>query len=163
MAVVVLSFIRVLGALAIAFAPLTGFALSIFLDGADWYFVVPDSLSFYQAWDKLLDLFYLSVAFAVSRRWANKLARRGSRDLFFLRAFGVLLFLASQQRSVLFFFPNLFEFYFLFYLITLKLLKKDPLTTRPRLIAFIALISIPKLIQEYIIHFAQLPFWEWIK
>ncbi len=141
-----------------------GFIASFFLDAVDL-----DIIQFfggrifpsYQFWDKTLDTYYLSMAMLFSLSWKNELARQSSVILFFYRVIGVVLFVVTGYRALLFFFPNLFEFFFIFYLLYLHFFKTDPIYSLKNLMIILVILLIPKLVQEYILHFAQLHFWEW--
>jgi hypothetical protein len=164
MAFVFFAFLRVAFSFLIVLFPLGGFLASVFLDSIDYYFfrlVSPEDYLFYQNWDKLLDLLFLSVAFALSLRWGNRLARWGSIVLFFLRLLGVVIFLVFGEREIFFFFPNIFEFYYLIYLGSLKIFKTDLIASRRDLFVLFLAAALPKLIQEYFLHFSQAPFWQW--
>src|SRR5262245_66312429 len=73
-------------------------------------------LSGYQAYDKALDVYYLSIAYvATLRNWTNLAAFGVSRFLYYYRLVGVVIFDLSQVRAVLPIFPNTFEHFFGFY------------------------------------------------
>ena len=59
--------------------------------------------------DKVLDLYYLSIAFLTVFSWKNLLARRMAIGLFAWRLVGVIIFEISHIRPLLLVFPNLFE------------------------------------------------------
>ena len=69
----------------------------------------------YQSYDKALDVYYLSVAYlSTLRNWTNQGAFRMSQFLYYYRMVGVIIFEMTQNRTILFIFPNTFEYFFLF-------------------------------------------------
>jgi hypothetical protein len=98
-------FPAILACLALDAADQTIFALFTGLD-----------LAGYQAYDKALDIWYLSIAMlATQRNWDSFAAVSTARALFYFRLLGVLLFELTQARVFLLLFPNVFEFFFIFY------------------------------------------------
>jgi hypothetical protein len=157
--------IRLLVPLSIFRWPLGGAIASLVADTLDVVFV--DALdmggfSDYASLDKFLDMYYLSFCLIVSLRWEEALARWTSIVLFAYRALGFVLFETTQIRVFLFIFPNLFENFYLAYL-TLKKLVLDFHLTPKSLAALLTLLLIPKLLQEYLLHYAEAKPWGWIK
>src|SRR5712672_2219655 len=113
-------------------------------------------LSNYQAYDKALDIFYLSIAMlTMYRNWKSRPAVQVGRALFYLRLVGVLAFETTGWRWLLFLLPNAFEYYFIFY----EAIRSRWTPTRLRAHFYIvsaAVIWILKLPQEYWIHIAKL-------
>jgi uncharacterized membrane protein YjjP (DUF1212 family) len=164
MGVLLATVLRLLVPLSILRWNLGGTLASMLLDGFDTY--LPDFPSLaefgqYQRWDKSLDLYYLSLAFAVSLLWKNSWAKKSAIILYVLRALGTILFLVTASRSWLFFFPNFFEYFFLFQLGFLFLFKKNIFDQKRVTFPVLAILFILKLIQEYILHYAQIEFWRW--
>jgi hypothetical protein len=155
----ILTLIRLVVPLSILVRPLTGTVLAVLLDIADYRFIpirTEADYHFYQYWDKILDSYYLGLAAYTARFWKDRLARQIAIGAFFYRLFGVGLFLLSANQQFLFFFPNFFENFFLFYLIYTRLTKRQILLTSKRVVAGVVLvILIPKLIQEYFVHVLQ--------
>jgi hypothetical protein len=120
--------------------------------------VAPDAdLSWYQGYDKSLDIYYLVIAYiSTLRNWTNGFAVTIARFLIYYRLVGVVLFELSGIRELLFIFPNTFEYFFIFYEVVR--LRWDPRRMSPRLLigatAFIWIFI--KLPQEWWIHIAQL-------
>lgn len=106
--------VRLLVPLLIFRRPLLGGVLSIVADFSDlvffnlWGWAPWD----YQQFDKLLDLYYLTLELIVAQRFA-RLPRIVASILFAWRLIGVAVFEVSGQREVLMVFPNLFEGWFL--------------------------------------------------
>jgi hypothetical protein len=107
----------------------------------------------YHRLDKLLDSYYLTVMAAVALRWDTP-ARETSLVLYVFRLIGVILFETTGIRKFLFFFPAVFETFFLFNAARLQFFSQYALTT-PRLVFWLIVVSIPKLVQEYFIHYQQ--------
>ena len=69
----------------------------------------------YQSYDKALDVYYLSIAYlSTLRNWTNQFAFRMSQFLYYYRMVGVIVFELTQMRTILFIFPNTFEYFFIF-------------------------------------------------
>lgn len=147
--------------------PLAGGILAMLLDGADVILVDlfgPGGMGpFYHAIDKYLDLYYLGLELLVSLRWVERLPRLASVALYAYRLIGVIAFELTGVRLLLVFFPNLFENWFIFYLVRCHFFPRLRLDTWPRLLAALGLLYIPKFFQEYILHYRQLQPWGWFR
>ena len=118
---------------------------------------------YYHTTDKLLDTYYLSFELWVSLGWENPVRKWICAVLFPYRVFGVVLFELTGHRVMLFIFPNLFENWWLWCAFTKDYLPRwEPTTLRASLVA-LALLLIPKMVQEYMLHFAEVQPWDWIK
>ncbi len=122
----------------------------------------------YQGYDKALDIYYLTVAYiATLRNWTNLFAFQVSRFLWYYRLVGVTLFeltyVPPGPRWLLLIFPNVFEYFFIFYEIVR--LRWDPVRlTRRATILWAAFIWIfIKIPQELWIHIFQLDMTDFIK
>lgn len=111
----------------------------------------------YHLEDKILDTYLLLIMGYVAFKWKSTLAKNFSLFLLGYRMVGAVLFEITKQQSILFLFPNLFEFFFFYYLVYLKIFKKDPFVKVSSLIIPSVILLIIKLIQEYILHVAKLP------
>lgn len=164
MSILWLTAIRLILPLSILKWPLIGVVASAFFDIKDWHLYSSESrneVGMYQAWDKLLDAYYLGIAMLVSLRWKEVKARIASIVLYCYRLFGILLFLITGSQAVLFIFPNIFENFFLFYMAFLRFSKKESLFSSNRLLLVILLaVGIPKVIQEFFLHVAKKFPWE---
>ena len=164
---IVVILLRLVVPLLILRRPLVGGLLCMLLDGADVIIVDlfgPGGMGpFYHALDKYLDLYYLGLEALVSLRWKERLPRRTSAGLYLYRLVGVLIFELTGIRLVLVFFPNLFEHWFLFYLVRCRLFPRLRLDTWPRVLAALAFLYIPKFFQEYVLHYRQLQPWGWFR
>jgi hypothetical protein len=118
---------------------------------------------YYHTTDKLLDAYYLSFELLVALRWDNAYARWICAGLFPYRMLGVVLFELTGQRVMLFVFPNLFENWWLYCAFTLGYAPRyAPGSARASAIALVLLL-IPKMGQEYMLHYAEVQPWDWIK
>ena len=164
-AVVIL--LRLVVPLLIARSPLVGGVAAMLLDGADVIIVDlfgPGGMGpLYHAIDKYLDLYYLGLEALVSLGWAETAPRRASIALYLYRLVGAIAFELTGIRVLLVFFPNLFENWFLFYLVRCRFFPRLRLDTWPRVLAALALLYIPKFFQEYILHYRQLQPWGWFR
>lgn len=155
---------RLLVPLSILRWPLAGALASMLADAIDVVLIEViglDGFDHYAALDKGLDLYYLSFEAFVSLRW-EPLAKWTSLALFAYRAVGVVVFEATQVRALLLVFPNVFENFYLLYLALRKLMPAYALTP-PRLVALLLLALVPKLAQEYLLHYAEAQPWDWTK
>jgi hypothetical protein len=149
--------LRLFVPLAIPRYPIPAGIAALVIDGVDQtifqaFTTLP--LAGYQSYDKALDVYYLSVAYlSTLRNWTNLAAFAMSRFLFYYRLVGVLLFELLQIRALLLFFPNTFEYFFLFY--EAVRLRWNPRRMSAALVigAIWVFIKVP---QEYWIHIAQL-------
>ena len=158
--------LRLLIPLAILRYHLAGVIAAATIDAFDVVlltFIDQGQLSNYHFVDKYLDMYYLTLAAFVCLSWKNTLAKRTGVLLFLYRAAGFTLFEATQIRFLLFVFPNLFENFYLFYLGYTKFLRGDPVTSKKRLFVWLAVLLVPKMAQEYLLHVMQAEPWNWIR
>jgi hypothetical protein len=156
--------IRLLVPLSIFRWPLGGAIASMIIDAIDVVIIELIGLggfSHYTALDKGLDMYYLSFEAFVSLRW-EPLAKWTALSLFAYRAVGVLAFEVTQQRALLLVFPNVFENFYLANGALRRFASSWQLTPR-RLAGLLALVTIPKLAQEYLLHYAEAQPWDWVK
>jgi len=156
--------IRLIVPLGIFRWPLAGGIAAMLVDALDVVIIELIGLggfSHYAALDKGLDLYYLSFEALVSLRW-EPLARWTSVGLFVYRAAGVAAYEATQVRAMLLVFPNVFENFYIVYLAIRREWASWQLTPA-RLAAILVLVTLPKLAQEYLLHYAQTQPWDWIK
>jgi len=66
----------------------------------------------------------------------------------------IILFEATNIRMFLFFFPSLFENFFLFYAAAQQFFPQYELTGR-RLALWLAVLLVPKMVQEYFLHYQR--------
>ncbi len=136
--------------------PLAGGLLSIVADTIDiLIFDVAGFPSFasYQQIDKALDLYYLAIEFVVAQHWQS-LPRWTASALFAYRLVGVAVFETTGARAALLVFPNLFELFFLWVVAALHFTPNYQFTLK-RITTALAVLLVPKLIQEYLLHYAR--------
>ena len=163
---VIFSLIRISAAFLILKWPLSGVLLSALLDGYDWDFLHTTkgfSYDIYQIWDKAMDLTYLTIALSTVRHWRDGVAKKTAIFLYTFRTSGVILYFIFQIKPLLFFFPNIFENFFIWYLIFMKL-SKNYIVSKSRLVWVTVLIciAIPKIIHEYVMHIKNVQLWHLI-
>ena len=147
--------------------PLLGGVLAMLLDALDVVIVELFGEGgmgpYYQNIDKLLDLYYLSLEFWVALSWIERIPRLTAIGLFAWRFVGVVIFELTRFRALLFIFPNLFEHWFLFYLIRNRFFPNVKLNTWTQTTVWLLILYIPKMVQEYTLHIAEAQPWDWIK
>lgn len=139
--------------------PLGGMIAGIVADTLDVVIVAAvrsQTFENYVLTDKLLDAYMLGFAAFVSLRWENRIARLTSVVLFLYRIAGVLVLEATGARWVLFVFPNVFDFFFVYHLTTVKWLPHLEINGYRRLALVMSVLLSMKLVQEYILHVAEL-------
>jgi len=158
---------RIVIPLMILKRPLAGGIIAMLLDALD---VVIVELfgeggmgEHYHSIDKVLDLYYLTLELIVALSWVQRIPRLTAVGLYVYRLAGVILFELTQIRAVLFLFPNLFEHWFLFYLIRNRFFPNIRLDTWRQTIVWLVILYIPKLGQEYLLHVAEAQPWDWVK
>jgi hypothetical protein len=148
--------LRLLLPLTILRWPLAGGILALTLDALDIVFaslIDLGGLWQYHNLDKYLDTYYLALEAIVAQRWLP-IPRTAATLLFFYRLTGVVLFEVTNIRLFLFFFPALFENFFLFYAALLRFAPDYELTLR-RLGFWLTILLVPKMFQEYVLHYQQ--------
>ena len=156
--------IRLLVPMSIVRWPLGGAIASMLIDAIDVVLIELIGLggfSHYAALDKGLDIYYLSFEAYVALSW-EPLAKWPALSLFAYRAIGFVAFEVTQQRALLLVFPNVFENFYLAYLVLMRTVASWHLTPL-RLVALLVAVTLPKLFQEYMLHFAEVQPWDWIK
>jgi hypothetical protein len=159
--------VRLLVPLMILRRPLFGAVASLMVDALDVVFISVVNLGgfggHYHTTDKLLDTYYLLLELVVALRWQNAYARWIAAALFPYRLAGVVLFELTGQRVMLLIFPNLFENWWLYCAFTLGYAPQlSPRSWREASAALVILL-VPKLGQEYLLHYLEARPWDWIK
>ncbi len=159
--------LRLIVPLSIFRRPLAGGVIAMLLDGAD--VILIDAIGLggfggqYHRTDKVLDLYYLSIEATVAIGWMNAYARLTALGLFGYRIIGVALFELTEQRIFLFAFPNLFENWWLYVVAADRFWPRlRPASWRGVSVALAALL-IPKMGQEYLLHYTEAQPWNWFK
>ena len=117
----------------------------------------------YHELDKALDIYYLSFAAYKSVGWQDALAKKTSIILFFWRFAGFAVFEITGIRQIILFAPNVFENFYLLWQGTLRFFPASRMQSYRKLAAYLLIAAIPKIIQEYIMHFLEFPTWAFIK
>jgi len=132
----------------------------IILDAFGWGFLAGKN---YHLFDKFFDTYYLAFAFYISLAWQETLIRRTSAFLFVWRLLGVIVFEFIHIRQLMFFAPNIFENFYLLIAGIKEFFPKFKINTIKRLVIILLIAAVPKIIQEYIMHFLEFPTWMFIK
>lgn len=160
--------VRLVTALLILRLPLEGFLVALELDKWDWYWLAAGSRSdefqlLYQEWDKVLDLFALALAALVAAGWRDPVMRALALGSFALRVVGVAAFVATDQRWLLVAFPNVFENFYLMYVVFRVLSGRERMLTSAWVTTFVALAALlPRLVEEYFLHVLERRPWDWV-
>ncbi len=159
--------LRLVVPLLILRSPLAGGIAAMVLDALDVVLIEAIGLGgfggHYPELDKALDSYYLSLEVIVALRWDSPYARLPAVALFAYRGVGVVLFEVTHARVMLFIFPNLFENWWLYCAVVARFWPGlYPRTTRTVAVPLVLLL-IPKMAQEYLLHYAEAQPWDWIK
>jgi hypothetical protein len=158
--VIIVLVLRLLVPFSIFKWPFWGSIASAIVDALDIVIVTflgGSGLTNYHGLDKIFDMYYLTFALIVSLKW-NALAKWTSVSLYVYRLIGVVLFEVYGGRIFLFIFPNMFEMFFWFEAGRQRYFEKWKLTGK-RLAVVLVILLIPKMIQEYILHYLKLRPW----
>lgn len=144
---------RITGSLFVLRWAFVGGIIAVLVDFSDLF--MKNLLDFggvrdYQAFDKWLDQVYQATFLIVALRWKG-VARRVAVVLFVYRLAGFVIFEVFADRLLLFFFPNVFEFWFLFVASLRHWRPRFRYSRRNVTIALLALTA-AKLFQEYVLH-----------
>lgn len=152
----IIAAVRVAGSLPVLRWAFFGALLAVLVDFSDLFLknlIDLGGVGDYQAFDKYLDLVYMATFAIVAVRWSDP-ERAVLFALLGFRLIGVTLFGLTGERSLLPFFPNLFEFFFIFVAAQRHYFASYVLTAR-RIALCLAALLIPKLFQEYALHEAR--------
>jgi hypothetical protein len=165
--------LRAVVPLSILRFPLGGAVACLLLDAFDVVLVdilaqllgkPPEFGAVYPALDKVLDTWYLGVELFVAwTRWPERLLRRTAAALFAWRLVGVIAFELTAVRPLLLVFPNLFENFYLYVIVVRRWFPRLVPHTVIGLAVTLVVLLIPKLAQEWLLHFAQFHPWQWLK
>lgn len=165
MEAVVIGLIRVAGSLPVLRWAFVGGLVAVFTDLSDLFWrewLDLGGISNYQGWDKWLDQVYMGLFLVVVLRSWTGWERRVAAGLFVYRLIGFAAFEAGLgDREVLLFFPNVFEFWFLFVASRPHLPRRltgrtgdgapPPLTARAAA-GWLVFLAALKVGQEYVLH-----------
>jgi hypothetical protein len=147
--------------------PLGGGLLAVVIDTLDVVLIELIGLggfgAHYQTLDKAQDLYYLGIEFIVASRWNNPWAKWPAMLLFPYRLLGAVLFEITHVRVLLFIFPNLFENWWLYCVIVARFAPRIEPRSWSSTITPLLLVLAPKMAQEYMLHYAEVQPWDWIK
>ncbi len=152
----IIAAVRVSGSLPVLRWAFLGGIVALLVDQSDLFMmnlIDLGGVTSYQPFDKYLDQVYMLTFLAVALRWEG-VARTIAVALFGYRLVGFLMFEVTGSRDILLYFPNVFEFWFLF-VAGLKYFKVDFDYSRARLAVSGAVLLTAKLFQEYVLHYAR--------
>lgn len=142
---------RVAGALPVLRWPFAGALVALLTDFGDLFLMDwLGGISDYQRFDKLCDLAYMATFAIVALRW-KPLERNVALTLLALRLTGDVLFELTGAREVLFLFPNLFEFWFIFVVARDRFRPSARIDLRVTAVALAGLLLM-KETQEWFLH-----------
>lgn len=167
MAALAVAIIRIFIPLTILRWPFWGALLAILGDISD--VVLMDAFGWgwfegrdYHSYDKFFDTYYLGLECYMSLKWREILPRRTAAILFLWRLLGVIVFEIFKIRQLIFLAPNIFENFYLL-VVGLKKFFGFSINSVKRLVIILLVAGIPKIIQEYIMHYLEFPTWPFLK
>lgn len=113
---VIIAIVRVLGSLPVLVFPFPGAIIAVLTDLSDLFLMNlldEGGVRDYQEFDKWCDQVYMLTFLVVALRWEGR-ARNIAVVLYAYRLVGFVVFEVTQERDVLIFFPNVFEYWFIF-------------------------------------------------
>lgn len=110
----------------------------------------------YHLIDKPLDLYFLTFGMIAVYRWGNQSLNQILIILYSLRLAGTVAFVLTLARPSLFFFPNIFEFFYLYTTTSRKWLPNFFPNTTQKIAIAVLLASMLKLPFEYFLHIENL-------
>ena len=149
----IISTVRIAGALLVLRWALAGSLLAIVIDLSDLFMMNlldMGGVRNYQSLDKWLDLTYMATFLWVTLKW-NPQLRNISIILFCYRIVGVIIFEIIGDRWILLAFPNVFEFWFIAIAFYQHYFHQHELTVKKHIILISFLLAI-KEFQEYVLH-----------
>ncbi|MCH7810471.1 MAG: hypothetical protein IH863_07820 [Chloroflexi bacterium] len=164
---IIIAVVRVVGSLPVLIFPFPGAILAMLVDLSDLFLMNlldEGGVTDYQEFDKWLDQVYMFTFLVVALRWQGT-PRNIAVGLYAYRLIGFVTFEVTQERDLLIFFPNLFEFWFVF-VAGAKFLRLDerwrgqprlrglvPFRyTSGQLAAVLPVLLAVKLLQEFALH-----------
>jgi hypothetical protein len=164
--------LRVVLPLTILRWPLAGGLLAMAVDALDVVLVdgIASALGqpgefgpFYAQLDKWLDIYYLGLELVVVRRWPESILRDTAILLFVWRLAGVIAFEVTAHRPLLLIYPNLFENFYIYVLVVRRWFPAFMPRTVPQVLVALGALLVPKMIQEYVLHWEELHPWQWLR
>lgn len=118
----------------------------------------------YHNFDKAYDIYYLAIEATIVWRWVDPLARITALVFFTLRLVAVGLFEITNDRWLFFAVgPNVFENFYLFIAGMLTIDAAYRIRSVPHLVGIVLLVGIPKIFQEYVMHYREAATWHFVK
>lgn len=159
--------VRILVPLLILRYALVGGVLAMLVDALDVVMVSFMGLGgfgdHYAQLDKVLDTYYLTLEAWVALGWESPWAKWPALALYVYRLIGAAAFEYTGTRVLLLIFPNLFENWWIYCVVMVKFWPNlQPSSWRSTLIPMSVLL-VPKMAQEYLLHFAEAQPWKWTK
>ncbi|MBI2640167.1 MAG: hypothetical protein HYW90_04770 [Candidatus Sungbacteria bacterium] len=161
--------IRILIPFAIPRWPFWGMLLAVAADASDvmifdkFGWGILGGRDIYHEFDKVLDIYYLAFAAYAALRWQDVLLRRTAFALFAWRLAGVIIFEITHARQIFFFAPNIFENFYLIVSGFNQFFPAVRINNLGRFGLILLIAAIPKIIQEYIMHYLEFPIWAFLK
>ncbi len=152
----VIGLARIAGSLLVLRWAFAGAIVAILVDFSDLFMMnllTLGGLRDYQAFDKLVDLVYMVTFMIVALRWSGT-ARNVALALFAFRIVGIGVFEVVDWRGLLLFFPNVFEFWFVFVAGMKRFRPSYELTPRRAALWMLPLLAM-KEFQEYALHWGK--------
>ncbi len=112
----IIAAVRIAGSLPVLRWPLAGAIIAMLVDLSDLFMmnlIHLGGVKNYQSFDKWLDQVYMLTFLVVALRW-QAAPRNMAIALYTYRMAGFVAFEITQSRDLLLFFPNVFEFWFVF-------------------------------------------------
>lgn len=165
---IIIALIRLLVPLTIFRWRFWGVVLSIAADASDVMIMEkfgfgPFTGQVYNGYDKLFDIYNLFIEFLMVLKWSNPLAKRTGAALFAWRMIGAAIYEMTHLRSMLFFAPNIFEYFYLAVAGLEKYVPKFRLDSAKKLIIILLIVGIPNIAKEYYMHYLELNPWIFFK
>jgi len=159
--------LRLLIPLLILRWPLAGGVAAMLADALDVVVIEAIGLGgfggHYSELDKALDYYYLTLELLVALRWPSAWTRLPAIALYVWRGTGVAAFETTHWRPMLVVFPNLFENWWLYCVAAAAYFP----TLYPRswrtMWLTLAVLAVPKMAQEYWLHYLEAQPWDWLK
>ncbi len=152
----IIAAVRILGSLPVLRWPLLGGIVAVLVDQSDLFMmnlIDLGGVKDYQRFDKYLDQVYMLTFLTVALRW-EPVPRAVAVALYAYRMVGFVAFEVTGSRDLLFLFPNVFEFWFLF-VAGLNHWKPDFNYSWSNLAVPLTALLALKLFQEYVLHYAR--------
>ena len=153
---VIIAVFRVAGSLPVLRWAFIGALIAMLTDLGDLFLreaIDLGGVKDYQRFDKWLDQVYMLTFLVVALRWAL-VPRTVAVGLYAFRLVGFVAFEISGNRDILLFFPNAFEYWFVF-VAGLEFFKIDFQYSRVQLAVCGAVVLVAKLAHEYMLHYAK--------